>query len=260
MAGGQKKKQHRPEKKHLSLRDIRSNRLNISLEEVVERLTEIINNDLEKNPPELEFTCTERNAAGSFTTLGIEAPEFYNGETIKILFPYLRGHSQLKYVSLSFISDLTDEASPIFDVLASLQNVVSLTLASPIDDEIHLKSLAAAITKMKSLKEVTITNRIERIILAEAREVFAECGHVAISFPNYEVDDSDDEVNAESWSRASHRLAFGPMQVNVLFATLLLGLQRLETDGVLPPAHHSMLEDMLEGWTWGDTKLCSREQ
>jgi len=39
---------------------------------------------------------------------------------------------------------------------------------------------------------------------------------------------------------------------NSLFATLLLGLQRLEAEGVLPPAHHSMLEDMLEGWTLAD--------
>ena len=46
----------------------------------------------------------------------------------------------------------------------------------------------------------------------------------------------------------------GVWRVNVLFATLLLGLQRLETGGVLPPTHYSMLEDMLsEGWTWGDT-------
>ena len=58
----------------------------------------------------------------------------------------------------------------------------------------------------------------------------------------------------QAWTRHHHSLVFGSMGVNVLFATLLLGLQRLETDGVLPPAHHSMLEDMLEGWTWGDTQ------
>ena len=39
---------------------------------------------------------------------------------------------------------------------------------------------------------------------------------------------------------------------NILFGALLLGLQRLETDGVLPPCHHSMLEDMLEGWSLAD--------
>jgi len=33
---------------------------------------------------------------------------------------------------------------------------------------------------------------------------------------------------------------------------LLLGLQWLETAGVLLPAHQSMLEDMLEGWTLAD--------
>jgi len=42
---------------------------------------------------------------------------------------------------------------------------------------------------------------------------------------------------------------------NRLFATLLLGLQRLEAEGVLPPAHHSMLEDMLEGWTLADAHV-----
>ena len=56
----------------------------------------------------------------------------------------------------------------------------------------------------------------------------------------------------QAWTRASHSLLFGTMPVNLLFATLLLALQRLETGGVLPSAHHSMLEDMLEGWTWGD--------
>ena len=41
----------------------------------------------------------------------------------------------------------------------------------------------------------------------------------------------------------------------MLFAALLLGLQRLESLMVLPPAHHTMLEDMLEGFTLAD---CSR--
>ena len=64
---------------------------------------------------------------------------------------------------------------------------------------------------------------------------------------------------AQAWTRQSHSLAFGDMQVNLLFGTLLLGLQRLETDVVLPRAHQSMLEDMLEGWTWGDTQQCCRD-
>ena len=42
------------------------------------------------------------------------------------------------------------------------------------------------------------------------------------------------------------------LDTNVLFATLLLGVQRLEETGVLPQAHQAMLEDMLEGWTGGD--------
>ena len=62
----------------------------------------------------------------------------------------------------------------------------------------------------------------------------------------------------QPWTRHCHSLVFGSMGVNVLFATLLLGLQRLETAGVLPPAHHSMLEDMLEGWTWDDTRQCTK--
>ena len=39
---------------------------------------------------------------------------------------------------------------------------------------------------------------------------------------------------------------------NDMFATLLLGVQRLEETGVLPQAHQAMLEDMLEEWTWDD--------
>ena len=60
------------------------------------------------------------------------------------------------------------------------------------------------------------------------------------------------------WTRLVHPLLFSEEDsvlgrlTSVLFATLLLGLQRLETAGVLPPAHHSMLEDMLEGWTYQD--------
>ena len=53
------------------------------------------------------------------------------------------------------------------------------------------------------------------------------------------------------WTRQSHTLLFAD-ETNILFAALLLGLQRLETDEILPLAHHSMLEDMLEGWTLGD--------
>ena len=55
------------------------------------------------------------------------------------------------------------------------------------------------------------------------------------------------------WTRATHALLFRG-KTNVLFATLLLGLQRLEAMGLLPLAHYSMLEDMLEGWTWGDVR------
>ena len=54
------------------------------------------------------------------------------------------------------------------------------------------------------------------------------------------------------WSRSAHSVIFSE-QTNLLFVTLLLGLQRQETVGVLPLAHHSLLEDMLEGWTWADS-------
>ena len=39
----------------------------------------------------------------------------------------------------------------------------------------------------------------------------------------------------------------------MLFATLLLGLQRLEETSVVQEAHNIMLEDMLERWTWADS-------
>ena len=57
-----------------------------------------------------------------------------------------------------------------------------------------------------------------------------------------------------AWTRRFHALLFAT-HTNVLFATVLLGLQRLEETGVLALTHHSMLEDMLEGWTWGDNDL-----
>lgn len=69
-----------------------------------------------------------------------------------------------------------------------------------------------------------------------------------------DADDEDNEGNKDvHWTRHSHAAHF-PRTTNILFATLLLGLQQLETDGVLAPAHHSMLEDMLEGWTRRDEK------
>ena len=57
-------------------------------------------------------------------------------------------------------------------------------------------------------------------------------------------------VPSDTWHRSRHRL-YGH-DTNVLFALLLMGLQRLEEAQVLPMAHHSMLEDMLEGFTWRD--------
>lgn len=55
----------------------------------------------------------------------------------------------------------------------------------------------------------------------------------------------------EPWSRATHPL-YARTATNVLFATLLLGLQRLEDAGRLALGHHSVLEDALEGWTFAD--------
>ena len=66
---------------------------------------------------------------------------------------------------------------------------------------------------------------------------FEECGRVVPA--------------SHPWSRRYTR-AFG-RPTGLLFATLLLGLQRLEETGRLPLAHQAMLEDMLEGWTWGDS-------
>ena len=51
----------------------------------------------------------------------------------------------------------------------------------------------------------------------------------------------------------SHAIVHFGLPTNNLFATFLLGLQRLEETGVLPMAHHSMIEDMLELWQWGDS-------
>ena len=56
-----------------------------------------------------------------------------------------------------------------------------------------------------------------------------------------------------AWTRRSHRVLFSE-ETNVLFATLLLGVQRLEEAGVLLLAHQAMLEDMLECWTLGDDR------
>jgi len=59
-------------------------------------------------------------------------------------------------------------------------------------------------------------------------------------------------AGTHAWKRRTHEAMWG-MRTQLLFAALLLGFQRLEAHEVIPPAHHSMLEEMLEGWTWADT-------
>jgi hypothetical protein len=50
------------------------------------------------------------------------------------------------------------------------------------------------------------------------------------------------------WKPSRH-IALFPGTTNKLFATLFLGIQRLEDTGRLPLAHQAMLEEMLECWT-----------
>ena len=49
-----------------------------------------------------------------------------------------------------------------------------------------------------------------------------------------------------NWKRSYHFLYNG--KTNVLLATFLLGIQRLEDQKILALAHQAMLEDMLEFW------------
>jgi len=50
----------------------------------------------------------------------------------------------------------------------------------------------------------------------------------------------------QPWTRESHHTF--SLATNDLFATLFLGIQRLEDTDVLPLAHQAMLEEMLECW------------
>jgi len=54
-----------------------------------------------------------------------------------------------------------------------------------------------------------------------------------------------------SWKYSNHH-KFGD-RTNELFATLLLGLQRLNDSGIFKEADSMMLEEMLENWTFTDT-------
>ena len=56
------------------------------------------------------------------------------------------------------------------------------------------------------------------------------------------------------WSRLTHSDFL--KGTDILFETLFLGIQRLETTGKLPLAHQSMLEDILECWTIADDITC----
>lgn len=71
----------------------------------------------------------------------------------------------------------------------------------------------------------------------------------------------DDRIKPSGWTRVVGRYgawrthAHGRMTTK-LFGTLLMGLARMERAGVVECAHKSMLEEMLECWTWGDARVC----
>lgn len=54
-----------------------------------------------------------------------------------------------------------------------------------------------------------------------------------------------------TWTRRDHELLWGE-RTNQMFGSLLLGLERLVSMGVLCASHGSMWEDMLEAWKWSD--------
>ena len=51
------------------------------------------------------------------------------------------------------------------------------------------------------------------------------------------------------WTRMKHSLSLYNVKINLLFATLFLGLQKLEDMKKIIPAHQAMFEDMLEKYT-----------
>lgn len=67
---------------------------------------------------------------------------------------------------------------------------------------------------------------------------------------NYEDDDQDFQSCKTTWKHSRH-CAFGA-HTDQLFATLLLGLQKLNTLGHFKPEDPMMLEEMLENWTFRD--------
>jgi len=70
-------------------------------------------------------------------------------------------------------------------------------------------------------------------------------------FGLFEVLDSLLASENKGWRRVDHDLYWrGP--TNVLFGTLLAGLQKLEVAGEIWPCHYSTWEDMLACWTWSD--------
>jgi len=67
--------------------------------------------------------------------------------------------------------------------------------------------------------------------------------------------DGQDYITPDiSWKYSNH-YEFGIIgdRTNELFATLLLGLQRLNDSDIFKEADSMMLEEMLENWTFADT-------
>ena len=82
------------------------------------------------------------------------------------------------------------------------------------------------------------------------KQLFLETLHMCPNFTPVKQQLTFMSKSTDQWSRIFHILYSD--KTNILFSTLLLGLQKMEDQGLIPLAHQAMLEDALTFWTWGD--------
>jgi hypothetical protein len=144
----------------------------------------------EKEDCEFEFSY-EKNDIGRFTNLSISVPEFYSGESIEHMLPLLKDHPYLESLHLVWVSDFEEEGHEIFETLATLQAVHTLEVAAPIDHITDAESLLDAVTRMRALRKLDLS---QGHLLISEMKTFQE--GIEAKRPQIECTFNSDDVEA----------------------------------------------------------------
>ena len=99
--------------------------------------------------------------AGAVKELYINVAEFYSGQSVSFLFPFLKGSASLQKLTLSYVREAIDihkDKSLFFEVLPSLVCFRELALAPPIEYGLDIRSLVHAVRLMPALQVLDLRN------------------------------------------------------------------------------------------------------